>query len=288
MNNIKHRIKELFIKSFPQNFLIKKPFTGTLIFFVISFTFVTIYHPLGVSKSGHFSFILTMLAYCFFISISELLVAIVIYRTNCFSPKNNWTIANEIFTILLLLLTVGISTYLSGFVIQPESIRCNFSILLDSFYRSILIGIIPIVLPFLLNIKYAFAQETFQEFNVHNQTKEDKDVLINIESKAKKEHLSFYPEEFLYAESEGNYVIFHLIKQGKQTNVTIRNSISNIETQLSTFPNFMRTHRAFIVNLHKITTRKGNALGYQVSLSGCSVRVPVSRQNVPKFEQKLV
>ncbi len=288
MKKIYFQIKELLNKPFPQNFLIKKPYAGTLIFFVIILTFVIIYHPLEVAKSRNHSFIFTMLVYCFLVSISELLVAIVIYRTNCFSPKNNWTITNEIFTILLLLLTVGISTYLTGFVMQPESIRWNFSILLDSFYRSILIGIIPIVLPFLLNIKYAFAQETFLEFNVHNQTKEDKNVLINIESKAKKEHLNFYPEEFLYAESEGNYVIFHLIKQEKKSNVTIRNSISSLETQLSDFPNFMRTHRAFIVNLNKIATRKGNALGYQISLSGCSAHIPVSRQNVPKFEQKVM
>ena len=80
-------------------------------------------------------------------------------------------------------------------------------------------------------------------------------------------------------------MIFHLIKQDKSVEVSIRNSIIEIENQLTAIPDFMRIHRAFIVNLKKITSRDGNALGYRLTLQGCNDIISVSRQNAREFEQ---
>jgi DNA-binding LytR/AlgR family response regulator len=165
--------------------------------------------------------------------------------------------------------------------------RWNISTFLDSFFRSIMVGIIPVLFPSLLNIRYAFTPETFQEYKIKGQGigKEKSEELIYIQSKAKKEELSFYPSQFIYAESEGNYVVFHLIRQEKVVEVVIRNSISEIELQLAEIPYFMRIHRAFIVNLENVSSKKGNSLGYQLKLKGNNIVVPVSRQNTQKFDQ---
>lgn len=286
MQAIRKQIINILSKPFPQNFLIRKPYWGTLFFLIVIFVFVIIYRPLEIRASNSLSFGLTILAYCTIISFSELLAAIIISKTNCFSTNNNWTIGNEFVSILLLLTTLMISTYFAGFVMEPPDPRWNFSTFFDSAYKALFIGVIPVILPSLVNIRYAFAKDTFQTYEL-NETNESEEVLLKIESKAKKEDLSFYPHEFVYAESEGNYVVFHLVKDDKPRSVTIRNSISEIETQLCSIPYFMRTHRAYIVNLHKITSRKGNALGYQLSLDHCKDTVPVSRQNARKFEDAM-
>lgn len=285
MGKGKRQIKDLLFSSFPQNLLIRKPSIGAILFFVVLFVFIVTYRPLNVHKAGVFSFNFTMLAYCAIISIVEMLAATIISRTNCFFPKGNWTISSELLSVVLLLLFIGISAYFAGFVMEPASSRWNLPTFFDSFSRAILVGIIPVTLPTLFNIRYAFARETFQSYQPNNKPQDSQGAVINIESKAKKEHLDFYPHEFLFAESKGNYVVFHLIRQNAPLHVTIRNSMSEIETQLSTIPHFMRTHRAFIVNLNKITSRKGNALGYRLSLSNCKDIVPVSRQNARQFEQ---
>ena len=110
---------------------------------------------------------------------------------------------------------------------------------------------------------------------------------VNIISQLKKEELSFYPDELIYAESDGNYVHFYLLTENKVHKRTIRNSINQVEEQLAEYPRIFRTHRAFLVNLDKIRMRKGNSLGYQLKLVGIDEEIPVSRNNTRKFIQLL-
>lgn len=287
MEAVKKSIQHLLLKPFPQTFLIYKPFLGAFTFFIILSTFVVLYRPLEVHQTDFLNFYLTVLIYCAIISLSELVLALIISRTNCFSKKGNWTIANELLSLVMILTGIGIAAYFAGFIMESHSTRWNFFTFFDSFYRSVLIGIIPVVLPSLLNIRYAFAPQTIQSYENkwQDKIKEIPEKLIHISSRAKKEHLSFYPSEFIYAESKGNYVIFHLIKQHIPIEISIRNSIAEIETQLASITDFMRIHRAFIVNLKKITSRDGNALGYRITLKDCEDIISVSRQNAREFEQ---
>lgn len=284
----KQVVNELLVRPFPQNLLIQKPAWGSLLFLAVLFVFIVAYRPLQVHETALLSFQLTVLAYCFLIAMAELLVASAIARTNGFSPKGNWTVSSELLAVVLLLLGIGISTYFAGFVMEPASSRWNWPTFFDSFSRAILIGLVPVLLPSLFNIRYAFAHETFQSYELRDQAKDSQEALIQIESKAKKEHLEFFPHEFLFAESQGNYVVFHLVKPDGPVAISIRNSISDIEAQLTAIPHFMRTHRAFVVNLKQITSRKGNALGYRLSLANCTDIVPVSRQNARQFEQAML
>lgn len=285
-------IIRLIFKPFPQSLLIRKPFFGALAFFFILSAFVILYRPLNVHQTASLNIYVTAIIYCAIISLSELGATLFISRTNCFSKRDNWNIGSELFSIVTILTLIGISSYFAGFIMESQGARWNFTTFFDSFYRSVLIGIIPVTLPTLMNIRYAFAPQNFRSYDIDRLEKSTgaKDMgvsekLININSKAKKDHLSFYPFEFIYAESKGNYVIFHLVKEDGYSEVSIRNSITDIENQLNEFPNFMRIHRAFIVNLNKIISREGNSLGYRLTLKGCDYIIPVSRQNVSKFEE---
>jgi hypothetical protein len=46
-----------------------------------------------------------------------------------------------------------------------------------------------------------------------------------------------------------------------------RNSITEIEKQLLKIPFITRSHRAFIVNIKRILSKKGNSLGYRLKLT---------------------
>lgn len=287
MEPLKKIIKQIFTKPFPQSYLINQPFRGAFIFFIILFLFVVLYRPLEVHQTAFLNFYTTALIYCAIISLSELLVALLISRTNFFSKSGNWTIGRELLALAMILNITGISVYFAGFLMETESDRLNFSTFFNSYYRSVLLAMVPVIVPSLLNIRYAFAPLTFQRYenNLQDKTQAEPEKLIHISSRAKKEHLSFCPGEFIYAESKGNYVIFHLKTQNGPVETSIRNSITEIENQLSSVPGFMRIHRAFIVNLHKITSRDGNAMGYRLTLKDCNDVIPVSRQNTRAFEQ---
>jgi DNA-binding LytR/AlgR family response regulator len=129
--------------------------------------------------------------------------------------------------------------------------------------------------------------DIIKKFNTEAYSKSygESEELIRIESQLKKEELNFYPNQFIYAESEGNYTSFHLKLENQIKRKIIRNSISNIEQQLSTIPYFFRTHRAFIINLKMIDSQKGNTLGYRLKLSGIDNEIPVSRQKTRDFDE---
>lgn len=164
MNEIKNPIINLLFKPFPQSFLVRNPFWGAITFFFILLAFVVLYRPLEVKETDFLNFNLTVLIYCAIISLCELMIALVISRTNCFTRKGNWTIANELLSIVMILASIGISAYFAGFILESPGSRWNLPTFFDSFYRSVLIGIIPVILPSLLNIRYAFAPQTFQGY----------------------------------------------------------------------------------------------------------------------------
>lgn len=287
MQNILSHIKTIFNRQFPKSFLIQKPVWGALTFFVILFLFVVVYQPLSVHGARSLSFSFTMLIYCFLVSAMVLVAALLIKKSNCFSKTDTWTVSKELLSITLILITIGLSVFFSGFILEDSGSRWNFSTFIDSFSRSVAVGIIPVFFPSLLNIRYAFTPEIFREYDTNKQSgiKDEYGQLIQIQSKAKKEELSFYPEEFIYAESEGNYVVFHLWKHEKAVEVIIRNSISEIEKQFQPYPFFLKIHRAFIVNLQKVSSKKGNSLGYQLQVAGSDKTLPVSRRNTKVFDE---
>lgn len=150
-------------------------------------------------------------------------------------------------------------------------------------------GIIPLMFFTATNYRHLFVKDTFKNYRPDSNTSsvQPSEKVIEINSQLKKEKLSFYPGQLIFAESDGNYVVFHLNMDNQVRKKTIRNSIGNIEQQLSEIPFYMRTHRAFIVNVMQVASQKGNALGYRLKFNGIETIVPVSRQKTRDFDQLL-
>lgn len=289
MNITRHKIRVLLNRQFPRNFLIEKPLLGSLAIFSFLFLFVLIYQPMKVHGARAFGFSLSMLMYCVIITAVVLLAAVLIKRSDGFSESKVWTVSKELKTIAAILVCIGISAYFAGFFMEDPAPRWNIATFLDSFTRSAGIGLLPLLLPTFMNIRHLMAPEIFQGYEIRGLNVPEKQAgkLICIQSRAKKEELSFTPEEFIYAESDGNYVVFHLVRQGRPFEAVIRSSISDIESQLLPVATMMRIHRAFIVNLEKVVSKRGNSLGYRIKLQGSDSLIPVSRQNTQKFDQSI-
>ena len=286
MQKFVKNIREQLTKKYPRNFLIRKPVIGTLVFLIFIFGFVVIYRPLEVHSARSFSLDITMLLYSVIISAFVFVLLLILNRIRPFSQDEEWNFLKELLFDLIILTGIGISAYFAGFVIEEPVPRWNLPTFFDSLRSALLLGIIPVLIFTILNIRYLFTPETFHDFKPHIDHSEEKNAgeLIHIISKAKKEELDFYPNQFIYAESQGNYVVFHLVIDDKPSQVMIRNSIKDIERQLKVIPHFMRIHRAFIVNLKKVTSKKGNALGYRLKIAGSNNIIPVSRQNTRSFD----
>jgi hypothetical protein len=210
----------------------------------------------------------------------------ILKRISYFSNSDDWTILREILSIAILLSGIGITVYFSGFLLELPSERWNIMTFLDSLFSAFLIGVVPFVFFTIINYRYLLVADIIKKFNPENyQTSSvHSEELIRIESQLKKEELAFYPGQFIYAETDGNYIVFHLNVENQIKKRIIRNSISNIEQQLSVIPFLVRTHRAYIVNVKKVSSQKGNTLGYRLKLIGTDTEIPVSRQKTRDFD----
>jgi LytTr DNA-binding domain len=275
---------------YPQNYIIKNPLIGALIIALFIFGFAVIYKPLNTHASRALSYEATMAVYCFLSGIFIFLFVRILKTFKFFSDTKSWTIFKELLSVLIVLFVLGIIIYLLGFFIEPSGPRWNISTFLNSFKGALLTGIFPLAFFTAINYRSLFWQSIM--YNDENNAKtgsenQPHENLIRISSQLKKEELNFYPSQFLYAESDGNYVVFYLNIDNLIKKEIIRNSINNIEQQLSEIPYFLRTHRAFIVNLKKVRSKQGNTLGYLLKLSDNEMKIPVSRKNTKVFNELL-
>jgi hypothetical protein len=287
---MRKKLLDLFKKDFPQNLIFRKPVMGSIAVFAFIWLFAWLYRPLGTHAGSFLSYGLTMAAYS---AGSALIVFGVAQFGNIylFQKKNiNWNIMYEAGAIVVTLFLMGIATYFIAFVIEPPSDRWNFSTFFDSIKRTALIGMIPFLAVSAINLRFwligsKIVYSTSVDLNTPDISNNENP--IRIISQLKKEELDFLPNQFIYAESDGNYVVFHVDRNGKMEKELIRNSMNGIEDQLSKIPWFFRTHRAFIINLKKVTSAKGNTLGYRVNLTGIKAEVPVARNKTRQFMKLL-
>lgn len=283
-------IKRIFKKRYPQNYILRKPLQGSLIFLIFCFVFIMIYRPVGTHEGRFFSYTFTMAAYCIIFSLFIFVFIRVLKKVKYFSDPAKWTFLKESTAIIFILSVMGITVFAAGFFMEAPAERWNLGTFFNSFFNSVLIGFVPFAVFSIMNSRHLVVEDVMQELEPFQKQKspgQPEESPIRIGSRLKKEELSFYPAEFIYAESDGNYVVFHLMDGQKERKAVIRNSISNIEQQLEKFPHFFRTHRAYIVNLKMVHSKNGNTLGYQLKLMGTGKEIPVSRQNVQEFDRMI-
>jgi len=281
MNSFIHK---WFTIKYPQNYIIKNPLRGALIITLFCFGFINLYKPLGFHASRALSYEATMVLYSFICGTAIFIFAKILKAFRFFSSIQDWTLIKELLSIVFVLIGLGITIYFIGFIIEPPVDRWNIPTFLSSCGYSFLLGIIPFIFFTGINYSHLLPQDHDEYVPIPGQGPATEN-LIKISSQLKKEELKFYPSEFLYAESDGNYVIFYLNRNELIKKEVIRNSINNIEQQLSEVPYFLRIHRAFIVNLKKVRSKHGNTLGYQIKVSGIDSKIPVSRSNTSNFNK---
>lgn len=275
-------------KKYPQNYLVRSPLIGSLILMAYCPIFALLYTPLQTHASHNFGYTATMAIYFSVATLFAFLLIVALKNISYYSKEKEWTFFKELTIVFFALSMMGIIVYLTGFMMETQSSRWNLQTLWGSYRIAFLFGIIPFAFFTFSNYRYLFVLEIIEDYVAKDDTSQNEsEEKIRINSQLKKEELAFYPNQLIYAEADGNYVNFYLDDGEKKRKETIRNSISGIELQLAETKYIVRTHRAFIVNLKKIRSKKGNALGYRLKLHGTDAEIPVSRQKVASFDQLL-
>ncbi|CAM1345018.1 LytR/AlgR family response regulator transcription factor [Tenacibaculum amylolyticum] len=256
-------------------------FIVTFLFLYFYEPFVTTYDP--VYKMDYF-WIVIIRSF-----IPVIIISLLSFLKFAFPSENRWNIKKEIILIAIFLLLVGITQFLIRDIIYDLSDNWSLYFFITDIEHTFLIGslLIIIVISFNYNRLNSKNIGTAHELSYSlNSNKNTQTQTVLVSPKVKSEEFVLNVNDFLYAKAVGNYVELHL--KGEEKNYILkRMTLKELINALKQYPNIFKTHRSYIVNLNFIEKVSGNAQGYKLQLSSCEEEVPVARNIIPSFDNKV-
>ena len=204
------------------------------------------------------------------------------YLFPAFFSEPNWTLGKEIALVIYQFTVVSFAVWLvRNYVGQQWTIPHRSY--LFTWWIVCTTGIIP----------YLLATSVKQIYHIRRYIAEAVALNSNIRGDIPKEYSVFrLPRnlgtisDFLFAESRDNYVEIYWLENGEVQRQLFRCTLLELEECNAGTPLF-RCHRAFIINLYKISHVTGNAAGFQVTVHHQVPPVPVSRSYTTAFKTRL-
>lgn len=181
--------------------------------------------------------------------------------------KERWYRYNEIVTLLLWWLMVGALSYLyNEFTLNY---RPSSSLSVSGFFNFFAAIIVPysvFLLPLWVYVRYRLGLSLPKaEDGTHRE--------VTVRGQNQNETVNFREADFVYAESQENYVDIHYRGEGGLENRLIRNTLKETASQI---PNAVRVHRSYLVNEHYLSTLSGNVRKPYIEIEKFNLEIPVS------------
>lgn len=153
---------------------------------------------------------------------------------------------------------------------------------LTMLYRTFMIGFIPMILMVLGRKLYR--QRTLIQ-NLDSKIPVQGKVLLSGENG--KEQLLLESSDLLFISSSDNYVEIHYQQKDRSKRMILRSTLTRMEALLETYPQIVRCHRSYIVNLDQITFFETKGKGLQLSLKANYESLPVSSKYKTAILQRI-
>lgn len=246
--------------------------------FLLVFLFLYLFRPFGYNPDRHyFNYAIT----CLFQACSPALIVyfyfLMLNRSNNGMPVIRWTLGLQLLHLIFVLFLIGLASFFLRTIIYNRSDNLSLANLATELKNVYLAGSLFVV--------YLLA---FGNKNTSKPAITTNISTIPIKTATKKDDFSLHVEHFVYAKSEGNYIDLYNKEQGVLKKDLKRISLKNLNTQLKQNPQFVRCHRAYLVNTNHIVKITGNAQGYLLSINGTAEKIPVSRTYLSVFEPLLI
>jgi len=276
-----------FSQPYPFYYNGKSLFFISLLIFVLTFFFNYVFKPFNLLVDEHkFGYSRICVIHAI---VAVLAFAIIVAVVNIKSGNNErWTVKSEFLFIVSTLIFIGISQFLIRDYIYTNPNNWSLNYLFEEIVHTFLEGLIFILIIVPLNFNYLFYQNSkrAKEFEL-NQTGNKTSSLITIETQVKDETFDLDISKLLFVKADGNYIEIYLNDNNQLEKLVKRLTIKDFLTKLSAFPSIVKTHRSYLVNINKIINVEGNAQGYRLKLKLYSREIPVSRNLISHFNEKM-
>ena len=228
---------------------------------------------------------------CSLIILFNLFVVPALFRA--FYKEIGWVVWKEIVIIIWSFFSVGLGNFF--YTVWAFDWYLNWRNLFQFQIITVTIGAIPYIILVLIR------QNRLLKMNMREAVALNKEVnglhAIN-SSPSKNEFISFVAENgkeeiqlesnsILYLAADGNYIEIYYQEGDILKKHLLRSSVKRIEALLQNHSQFYRCHRAYIVNMEKVSKVSGNSQGLRLSFSEGDDMVPVSRSWLKDFKDKM-
>ena len=203
----------------------------------------------------------------------------------------NWKLKYEFYFILIFLFLTGILQFLLRDMLYENPANWSWFYVRKELLHTFIGGSIlaSLVVSANLNIQFFKNSEHASTLNLNLKEKETTvaSTEVFIETETKIENFQLDIKNFVFAKAQGNYLELWINKDLQSKPILKRLKLKNLENLLLSFPNIVRTHRSYILNIDYIQNVSGNAQGYKITLKNCKETIPVSRNYLTLFNMKL-
>lgn len=258
-----------------------------LIFFM-TFIFTYFFEPFIVYKPEH------RVDYFYICLIHSTTPVVTLYLWALFyKPQKRvsekWNVGKEIFFVLMFFLLIGIGQFLIRDVIYDNPDNWSWHYLYEEIRNTFLVGTLFAAILIPLNLNYQFYKNQKRALALFPSSVSDKITVhsssVFIKTQVKNDDFYLVPDDFIFAQSDGNYVEVYLNGDVIQKMVK-RLTVKELEAQLLKYPFMMRTHRSYLINLKAVETITGNAQGYRLKIKNYDDTLPVSRYMISEFNKR--
>ena len=258
---------------------------NALLIFCIGFFFDYFFEPYNVYRPEHkWPYAIIVATHALNGSLQFLLFGSLLSR---WVSTDDWKLRKEFLYLGSLMLTIGIGSFLLRDFIYDNADNWSLRYLLEEVRNTILSGSLILFFVTYINFRLLRAEHQAGAVQVMAHRQEPDPSEVQLQTPLHSENIAFRIDELILAKAEGNYVRFYLKSHGEIREEFIRISLSSVAEQLHDFQQIIKTHRAFLFNLHHLDQVEGNAQGYYLSIPSLDFQVPVSRSQLAHFNERL-
>ena len=285
-----NELKKYLNQPYPFYYKGKKLIQISVVIFFLAFFFNYIVQPFGTTFAElKLSFFLV--AFIHAISPVSLLLFLSLILTQVEGNTENWKLKYEFLFIIFFIFFIGIFQFFLRDILYNNLGNWSWFYLKEEISHAFIIGSILafLIVSTNLNIQFYKNSERASALNLNLREKEtlNAETKIHLETEVKSESFLLDIQTFVFAKSQGNYLEVWINDETGIKPLLKRLKIKDLDNVLHVFPNIIRTHRSYLLNINYIENVNGNAQGYKIHIKNCKEIIPVSRNYLEPFNNNM-
>ena len=272
-------------KNYPFDFGLRKRLVISMWTGIGIFLFILFFQPFGIVASDINNYLLLIAGFGGISIILQLVIhlSIPLGKLSFRLGQYNLNILMLFELLILILCSVAFSFYLRYVGGVKLSIFLVFRIVIVC----LLVPVANMLIYEIHDLKLRLKPATKEEKPAKTDNVGFSKHIVELRSNNRAEKIKLSLERLLFVKSAENYVEVHYLDKGQAKMKLLRTTLKNVVEVLHPYPQILRCHRTFLVNLENVLELKRSKGVYTLSIQNHNEALPVSRQYLLQVKDAL-